>query len=98
MVFGNHHDAWVFGAVDPSSGTATMLETARGLGDLVRGGWKPRRTIVMCEWDAEEEGLIGSTEWVEQNRAELQAKAVAYLNTDVGVAGPNLSVIGSAVA
>ncbi|MGA8035260.1 MAG: M28 family metallopeptidase [Candidatus Acidiferrales bacterium] len=91
VVLGNHHDAWVFGAVDPSSGTATMLETARGLGDLVRSGWKPRRTIVMCEWDGEEEGLIGSTEWVEQNRAELQAKAVAYLNTDVGVAGPNLS-------
>ena len=91
VVLGNHHDAWVFGAVDPSSGTATMLETARALGDLVRGGWKPRRTIVMCEWDGEEEGLIGSTEWVEQNRDELQAKAVAYMNTDVGVAGPNLS-------
>ena len=91
VVLGNHHDAWVFGAVDPSSGTATMLEAARGLGDLVRNGWKPRRTIVMCEWDGEEEGLLGSTEWVEQNRAELQAKAVAYLNTDVGVAGPNLS-------
>jgi N-acetylated-alpha-linked acidic dipeptidase len=68
-----------------------MLETARALGDLVRSGWKPKRTIVMCEWDAEEEGLIGSTEWVEQNRDELQAKAVAYINTDVGVAGPNLS-------
>jgi N-acetylated-alpha-linked acidic dipeptidase len=92
VVLGNHHDAWVFGAVDPSSGTATMLETARALGDLVRSGWKPRRTIMMCEWDAEEEGLIGSTEWVEQNRTELQSKAVAYLNTDVGVAGPNLSV------
>jgi N-acetylated-alpha-linked acidic dipeptidase len=91
VVLGNHHDAWVFGAVDPSSGTATMLETARALGDLVRSGWKPKRTIVMCEWDAEEEGLIGSTEWVEQNRDELQAKAVAYINTDVGVAGPNLS-------
>lgn len=91
VVLGNHHDAWVFGAVDPSSGTATMLETARSLGELAKGGWKPRRTIVMCEWDAEEEGLIGSTEWVEENRAELQAKAVAYINTDVGVAGPNFS-------
>ena len=68
-----------------------MLETARSLGELVKTGWKPRRTIVMCEWDAEEEGLIGSTEWVEENRAELQAKAVAYINTDVGVAGPNFS-------
>jgi N-acetylated-alpha-linked acidic dipeptidase len=91
VVLGNHHDAWVFGAVDPSSGTATMLETARSLGELAKSGWKPLRTIVMCEWDAEEEGLIGSTEWVEQNRAELQAKAVAYINTDVGVAGPNFS-------
>jgi len=89
VILGNHHDAWVFGAVDPNSGTATMLETARALGELARSGWKPRRTIVMCEWDGEEPGLIGSTEWVEQNRAELQAKAVAYINVDVGVAGPN---------
>ena len=91
VVLGNHHDAWVYGAVDPGSGTATMLETARALGELVRNGWKPRRTIVMCEWDGEEPGLIGSTEWVEANRAELQAKAVAYINTDVGVAGPNFT-------
>jgi N-acetylated-alpha-linked acidic dipeptidase len=91
VVLGNHHDAWVYGAVDPGSGTATMLETARALGELVRSGWKPRRTIVMCEWDGEEPGLIGSTEWVEGNRAELQAKAVAYINTDVGVAGPNFT-------
>jgi N-acetylated-alpha-linked acidic dipeptidase len=91
IVLGNHHDAWVYGAVDPGSGTATMLETARAFGELVRAGWKPRRTIVMCEWDGEEPGLMGSTEWVEANRAELQAKAVAYLNTDVGVAGPNFT-------
>jgi N-acetylated-alpha-linked acidic dipeptidase len=91
VVLGNHHDAWVFGAADPNSGTAVMLETARALGELTRGGWKPRRTIVMCEWDGEEPGLLGSTEWVESNRAELQAKAVAYLNTDVGVNGPNFS-------
>jgi N-acetylated-alpha-linked acidic dipeptidase len=91
VVMGNHHDAWVFGAADPNSGTAVMLETARALGELVRTGWKPRRTIVMCEWDAEEPGLIGSTEWVEANRAELQSKAVAYMNTDVGVNGPNFS-------
>jgi N-acetylated-alpha-linked acidic dipeptidase len=89
VVMGNHHDAWVFGAADPGSGTAVMLETARALGELVRSGWKPRRTIVMCEWDGEEPGLLGSTEWVEANRAELQAKAVAYINTDVGVDGPN---------
>ncbi len=91
VVLGNHHDAWVFGAADPNSGTSVMLETARALGELARGGWKPRRTIVMCEWDGEEPGLLGSTEWVESNRAELQAKAVAYLNTDVGVNGPNFS-------
>ncbi len=91
VVLGNHHDAWVYGAVDPGSGTATMLETAHAFGALVHAGWKPRRTIVMCEWDGEEPGLMGSTEWVEANRAELQAKAVAYLNTDVGVAGPNFT-------
>ena len=72
---GNHHDAWVFGAADPGSGTASMLEAARSLGELVRSGWKPRRSILMCEWDAEEPGLIGSTLWVEENRAELQSKA-----------------------
>ena len=91
VVLGNHHDAWVYGAVDPGSGTSVMLETARSFGELARSGWKPRRTIVMCEWDGEEPGLLGSTEWVEDNLKELQAKAVAYINTDVGVAGPNFS-------
>jgi N-acetylated-alpha-linked acidic dipeptidase len=91
VVLGNHHDAWVFGAADPNSGTTAMLEMARALGELVRRGWKPQRTIVMCHWDGEEPGLIGSTKWVEANRAELQTKAVAYINTDVGVAGPNFS-------
>ena len=89
VVLGNHHDAWVFGAADPGSGTAAMLEAARALGELARSGWKPRRTIVICHWDGEEPGLIGSTEWVEANRAELQEKAVAYINTDVGVTGAN---------
>jgi len=91
IVMGNHHDAWVFGAADPNSGTTVMLEVARSLGQLVRDGWKPRRTIVMCEWDGEEPGLIGSTEWVEANRAALQAKAMVYINTDVGVIGPNFN-------
>lgn len=91
VMLGNHHDAWVFGAVDPGSGTAAMLETARSLGELVRSGWTPRRTIVMCHWDGEEPGLLGSTEWVEAHRAELQAKAIAYINADVGVAGPNFA-------
>ncbi|HXX20684.1 MAG TPA: M28 family metallopeptidase [Candidatus Acidoferrum sp.] len=91
VILGNHHDAWVFGAADPGSGTASMLEAARALGALVKSGWKPRRTIVICQWDGEEEGLLGSTEWVEANLAELQAKAVAYINTDVGVTGPNFT-------
>lgn len=95
VLLGNHHDAWVYGAADPGSGTAAMLEAARSLGELVKTGWKPRRTIVICEWDGEEPGLVGSTDWVEANRAELQAKAIAYINTDVGVTGPNFS--GSAV-
>jgi N-acetylated-alpha-linked acidic dipeptidase len=89
VVLGNHHDAWVFGAADPGSGTASLLETGRALGELARSGWKPRRTIVICHWDGEEPGIIGSTEWVEANRSELQKKAMAYVNTDVGVNGPN---------
>ncbi|HXX70704.1 MAG TPA: M28 family metallopeptidase [Candidatus Acidoferrum sp.] len=89
VLLGNHHDAWVYGAADPGSGTASMLEVARSLGMLAKSGWKPRRTIVVCHWDGEEEGLLGSTEWVEENATELQQKAVAYINTDVGVAGPN---------
>jgi N-acetylated-alpha-linked acidic dipeptidase len=88
VVAGNHRDAWVYGAVDPNSGTAAMLETVHGLGDLLKRGWKPKRTIKICSWDAEEEGLIGSTEWVEAHTAEL-AHTVAYFNTDVGVSGPN---------
>ncbi len=91
VILGNHHDAWVFGAADPGSGTTAMLEAARALGNLARSGWTPRRTIVMCEWGAEEPGLLGSTEWVEGNLAALQQKAVAYINTDVGVTGPNFN-------
>jgi N-acetylated-alpha-linked acidic dipeptidase len=90
VVAGNHRDAWVYGAVDPNSGTAAMLETVHGLGDLLKRGWKPSRTIVIGSWDAEEEGLIGSTEWAEQNEKVL-SHAVAYFNTDVGVAGPDFS-------
>jgi N-acetylated-alpha-linked acidic dipeptidase len=89
VVLGNHHDAWVYGAADPGSGTTVMLETARALGELARSGWKPRRSIVMAEWDGEEFGLIGSTEWVEEHLAELQQRAVAYINTDVAVSGAN---------
>src|SRR6059058_4111008 len=92
VVMGNHRDAWVFGAVDPNSGTATMLETARAFGQLLKQGWQPRRTIILCSWDGEEYGLIGSTGWAEENAAELQLKAVAYLNVDVAVNGPTYGV------
>jgi len=90
VVVGNHRDAWVYGAVDPSSGTAAMLETVHGIGDLLQQGWKPKRRIVFASWDAEEEGLIGSTEWAEQHAAHL-SHAVAYFNTDVSVSGPNFT-------
>jgi N-acetylated-alpha-linked acidic dipeptidase len=88
VVAGNHRDAWVYGAADPASGTAAMLEAVHGLGVLLHQGWRPRRTIVVASWDAEEEGLVGSTEWAEQHAAEL-AHAVAYFNTDVAVSGPD---------
>ena len=90
VVAGNHRDAWVYGAVDPNSGTAAMLETVHGLGDLLKQGWKPQRTIVISSWDAEEEGLMGSTEWAEQHE-KILAHAVAYFNTDVAVSGPDFT-------
>jgi N-acetylated-alpha-linked acidic dipeptidase len=90
VIAGNHRDAWVYGAVDPNSGTAAMLETVHGVGVLLRQGWRPKRTLIFASWDAEEEGLIGSTEWVEQHAGELE-HAVAYFNTDVGVCGPDFS-------
>ena len=82
VIRGNHHDAWVNGASDPISGMSAELEEARALGDLVKQGWKPRRTIVYCAWDGEEPGLLGSTEWVETHVEELKKKAVMYLNSD----------------
>ncbi len=88
VIAGNHRDAWVYGAVDPNSGTAAMLEAARGVGVLLTQGWRPKRTILFASWDAEEEGLIGSTEWTEDHANEL-AHAVAYFNMDVGVSGPD---------
>lgn len=87
VIAGNHRDAWVYGAADPASGTAAMLETVHGLGVLLRSGWRPRRTVIVASWDGEEEGLIGSTEWVEQHMAEL-GHAVAYFNVDVAASGP----------
>jgi len=79
---GNHHDAWVHGASDPVSGMVALMEEARAIGELAKNGDKPKRTLVYCAWDAEEPGLIGSTEWVEDHIEELQQKAVAYINTD----------------
>jgi N-acetylated-alpha-linked acidic dipeptidase len=87
VVAGNHRDAWVYGAVDPNSGTAAMLESVHGIGELLKSGWKPRRTMIFGSWDGEEEGLIGSTEWAEQHESEL-ANASAYFNMDVAVSGP----------
>ncbi|KAG5376555.1 hypothetical protein IGI04_041151 [Brassica rapa subsp. trilocularis] len=88
VILGNHRDAWTFGAVDPNSGTAVLLEIAQRLDKLQKRGWKPRRTIILCNWDAEEYALIGSTEWVEDNREMLASRAVAYLNADCAVSGP----------
>ncbi|KAL4031624.1 hypothetical protein IC575_009909 [Cucumis melo] len=88
VLMGNHRDAWSFGAVDPNSGTAALLDIARRFALLRKLGWNPRRTILLCSWDAEEFGMIGSTEWVEQNIVNLGTKAVAYLNVDCAVQGP----------
>ena len=82
VIRGNHHDAWVNGAADPISGLASLLEEARAVGELVKTGYKPRRTLVYCAWDGEEPGLLGSTEWVEFHAEELKQKAVLYINTD----------------
>ena len=96
IVLGNHRDAWVFGGVDPSSGTASMMELTRALGKLAKAGTRPRRTVVFCSWDGEEVGLTGSTEWGEQFADALRNKAVAYINVDSSTSGPNFH--GQAVA
>lgn len=99
VIYGNHHDAWVNGAHDPVSGAAALLEAARTVGAAHKGGWRPKRTLVFALWDAEEFGLVGSTEWVEKHFEELREKAVVYLNSDSngkgrigGGASPSLSV------
>ena len=96
VVMGNHRDAWVFGGVDPSSGTAAMMELTRAMGKLAKTGMRPRRTLVICSWDGEEVGLTGSTEWGEQFADDLRKKAVAYINVDEATSGPNFH--GQAVA
>ncbi|KAH9509164.1 Glutamate carboxypeptidase 2 [Bulinus truncatus] len=88
VMMGNHRDAWNNGAIDPSSGTAVMMEMSRIMGDLVKyGSWRPRRTVIFCSWGAEEYGLIGSTEYVEQYVATLRERAVSYINVDLVCAG-----------
>ncbi len=87
IVRGNHHDAWVNGAEDPVSGANALMEEARSLSELMKQGWKPKRTIIYCVWDGEEPGLLGSTEWGEQHADELRQHAVAYINTDSNTRG-----------
>lgn len=87
VLFGTHHDAWTFGGVDPGTGAAALLELAKGLGALAKSGWRPARTIDIAFWDAEEFGLIGSTEYAEQFRATLQEQLIAYVNTDMYMDG-----------
>ncbi len=87
VILGSHYDAWVHGATDPNSGTAMLIGVAEALGELAKAGYKPKRSIKICHWDAEEFGVIGSTEWVEQYKEELGAKAVAYMNADAAVSG-----------
>jgi N-acetylated-alpha-linked acidic dipeptidase len=91
VVLGNHRDAWVYGGVDPSSGTASLMETARAFGELKRRGWKPRRTLIFASWDAEEFTLTGSTEWGELEAERLKAGALAYLNVDSSASGNSFS-------
>jgi N-acetylated-alpha-linked acidic dipeptidase len=87
IIRGNHHDGWVFGALDPLSGQVALMAEAKAIGKLVKEGWKPRRTLVYDSWDGEEPGLLGSTEWAEQHAAELKAKAVLYVNSDTNGRG-----------
>lgn len=97
IIIGNHRDAWAFGATDPNSGTAVMLEVARIFGDLVSRGWRPLRTIEFMSWDAEEYNLIGSTEFVEKNLEALQKNAFAYINLDTAVSGQEFHAAASPV-
>jgi N-acetylated-alpha-linked acidic dipeptidase len=94
IVVGNHRDAWVYGGVDPSSGTACLMELARALGEAHRAGFRPRRTVILGNWDAEEFTLTGSTEWGEENKERLKQHLVAYINVDSAATGRNFNVQG----
>ena len=87
VLFGTHHDAWTFGGVDPGTGTTALLEVAKGLGELAKTGWRPTRTISFAFWDAEELGLVGSTEYAEDLRAALQEQLIMYVNIDMYMKG-----------
>jgi len=87
VIRGNHHDSWVIGARDPMSGLVPLLEQARALAELAKTGWQPKRSLVFCAWDGEEQGMLGSTEWAEHHAAELREKAVAYINSDTNARG-----------
>uniref|UniRef100_A0AAZ3SVN2 Aminopeptidase NAALADL1 n=1 Tax=Oncorhynchus tshawytscha TaxID=74940 RepID=A0AAZ3SVN2_ONCTS len=87
VILGGHRDAWVFGGIDPVTGAAVVHESVRSAGKLLRKGWRPRRSIVFASWDAEEFGLLGSTEWAEENAKVLQERAVAYINADSAIEG-----------
>nr|MBS0036602.1 M28 family metallopeptidase [Saprospiraceae bacterium] len=95
IILGCHHDAWTFGTSDPNSGTALILTLTDALGELMAEGWRPQRTLIFAHWDAEEYGLIGSSEWVEHHLEELKEKAVLYLNADMSVTGPNFRAAAS---
>jgi N-acetylated-alpha-linked acidic dipeptidase len=94
IMVGNHRDAWVYGAVDPGSGTAATLEMCRALGGAVKSGWKPRRTLVYASWDAEEYGLVGSTEWAEDHARDVDQRVALLLNVDSAVSGKDLEMSG----
>jgi N-acetylated-alpha-linked acidic dipeptidase len=98
ILLSNHHDAWVYGAVDPSSGTATMISLARALGALARQGLRPRRTIVFGNWDAEEYTLTGSTEWGEDRAEDLRQNAVICINVDASSSGKSFAASASPLA
>jgi N-acetylated-alpha-linked acidic dipeptidase len=87
IIRGNHHDGWVFGAMDPLAGQVALMAEAKSIGSLMKEGWRPRRTLVYNSWDGEEPGLLGSTEWAEQHAAELKVKAVMYVNSDTNGRG-----------
>ena len=94
IIRGNHHDAWVFGATDPLAGQVALMAEAKAIGQLVKDGWQPRRTLIYASWDGEEPGLLGSTEWAEQHAAELESHAALYINSDMNGRG-HLEMAGS---